>query len=118
VIDYSEIDPGVRRLVRWLNELGFETTDSGDGVSKPDMECALAVPNVAIVMGDKGDLIHNADCLHAELVKLGVFLNKSRSIQASYDPDDGSCIILLLGVSDADLPAGVGEDAGTEGGER
>lgn len=33
-IDYDEIDPGVRRLVRLLRDNGFETCDSGDGVSK------------------------------------------------------------------------------------
>jgi len=33
-IDFSLLDPGIRRTVAWLRGLGFETTDSGDGVSK------------------------------------------------------------------------------------
>ena len=33
-IDYGELDPGIRETVRRLNEEGFETCDSGDGVSK------------------------------------------------------------------------------------
>lgn len=28
-------DPGIRRVVAWLRERGFKTTDSGDGVTKP-----------------------------------------------------------------------------------
>jgi len=33
-IDAMTLDPGVRSLVMWLRSLGYETTDSGDGVSK------------------------------------------------------------------------------------
>ena len=40
------LDPGIRDLVVWMVSLGIPTSDSGDGVSKPDMECALKVPNV------------------------------------------------------------------------
>ena len=29
------LDPGIRRLVTLLRAHGFETTDSGDGVTKP-----------------------------------------------------------------------------------
>jgi hypothetical protein len=34
-VNYEELDPGIREIVRALNDVGFETTDSGDGVSKP-----------------------------------------------------------------------------------
>ena len=33
-INYDDLDPGIRRTVHWLRAHGFETTDSGDGVSK------------------------------------------------------------------------------------
>lgn len=33
-IDYSELDPGICYVVQWLREAGFNTSDSGDGVSK------------------------------------------------------------------------------------
>ena len=33
-IDYTELDPGIRKLVRLLRDNGFETTDSGDGAFK------------------------------------------------------------------------------------
>lgn len=32
--NYDELDPGIRHVVRLLRSYGFETTDSGDGVSK------------------------------------------------------------------------------------
>lgn len=34
-MSYDECDPGIRDIVRKVNEAGFTTTDSGDGVSKP-----------------------------------------------------------------------------------
>lgn len=48
-IDYSQLDPGIRVLVWFLNDVGFTTTDSGDGVSKdPDPECVYPAPHVHI----------------------------------------------------------------------
>lgn len=53
-INYEELDPGIREIVRRLRELGWDTTDSGDGASKPDMECAMPFANVAIATSVKG----------------------------------------------------------------
>lgn len=33
-VPYDDLDPGIRAIVRSLNEAGLVTTDSGDGVSK------------------------------------------------------------------------------------
>lgn len=48
--DYEALDPGIRAAVRHLRAHGFETTDSGDGVSKPadwfESGEALRVPHV------------------------------------------------------------------------
>ena len=33
-LNYAELDPGIRRVVAMLRHFGFETTDSGDGVTK------------------------------------------------------------------------------------
>ena len=48
--DYETLDPGIRDIVRKVNAAGFETTDSGDGVSKPrdwyDSGEALPFPHV------------------------------------------------------------------------
>jgi len=50
-IDYDEIDPGIRDVVRRLREAGYNTTDSGDGVTKfaeggEAMDCALPYAHV------------------------------------------------------------------------
>lgn len=46
-IDYDALDPGIRAVVQAINEWGWVTTDSGDGVSKPaDHECVLRFPHV------------------------------------------------------------------------
>ena len=46
----DEITPGIARFVALLQENGFETVDSGDGVSNVEcfMSCALETPNVTI----------------------------------------------------------------------
>lgn len=52
-VAYEELDPGIRDIVRRVNQAGFETTDSGDGVSKPqewfDSGEALPFPHVVAV---------------------------------------------------------------------
>ena len=115
MIDYSEIDPGVRRLVRWLNERGYETCDSGDGSKAPEMECAFAVANVTIE-AHPASLANCADMLRHDLGRLGIAIvpmgsegEDTRCIQAGYCPATGRAWIDLFGVSDADLPAGIGE---------
>lgn len=53
-VPYDELDPGIAATVRWLNEAGFVTVDSGDGVTKlaagaPEPCCHVnPVPHVHI----------------------------------------------------------------------
>ncbi len=98
------LDPGIRKTVEWLNECGFETTDSGDGVSKVGMECALDVPNVFMEV-TPDSMVEEARRLHALLQDRGVDFGQyaDASIQASFDPVDGSSILELYGVDDAML---------------
>ena len=101
------LDPGIVEVVAFLRRHGFRTTDSGDGRSKGDtMDCALDVPNVAMVC-EPGTLLAEADRLRATLEAAGVALTTENapSIQASYDPVDGSAVVLLLGLDDAALIA-------------
>ncbi len=44
-IDLNELDPGIRRTVAFLREHGFDTTDSGDGVSKFQPDSRWYVPD-------------------------------------------------------------------------
>lgn len=46
-LNYEEMDPGIRDVVKALNEAGFETTDSGDGSKAATDEDAFAFPHVA-----------------------------------------------------------------------
>lgn len=50
--NYAELDPGIRDIVRMLNDAGLATTDSGDGVSKsPEWyECGEAMPFPHVVV--------------------------------------------------------------------
>lgn len=114
VFDPDALDPGIRRTVMALRVSGFRTTDSGDGVSKPDMACALPVPNVYMVV-DAPVMVAEADRLLVvltDLVKPGTLEATEMAdghevmrvtIEASYCPTDGVAILALHGVSDADL---------------
>lgn len=105
MIDYEALDPGIRETVRWLNAEGFETSDSGDGHSKRDMECAQPFPHVAVpIMPEL--LVKGADLLRELLASRGITLSaiggENPCIQASYDPAaGGSAFIVLMNVDDS-----------------
>lgn len=92
-VNYAELDPGIRDRVRILNEHGFETTDSGDGVSKrPDPGEVLRFPHVAAVT-EPARLISDAESLFS-LTKLVPQL-AGGTVEASYNPDDGVALLLI-----------------------
>lgn len=95
-IDYEALDPGVREQVRALRDAGFDTTDSGDGVSKftgdhPDRGCAMPVPNIAA----RTRLTSMVTDAHLMVDILG----PDWVVQASYTTDDRS--VVLLATKDA-----------------
>jgi hypothetical protein len=107
-LDYETLDPGIRKVVRWLRENGFHTTDSGDGVTKRDMACAFDMPNVAMTTESKYELFDEADRLWRMLKRrLPERMHVEIHIEASYDPMDESCVILLLRLHDGMLPLGL-----------
>lgn len=96
----DNLSPNVTRLVRFLNDHGFITTDSGDGSNfEAGMECAVPEPMVAIQV-DPSYLVTEAQRLHVLLQSRGVRFEDGPVIQATYDPHDQSSIILLLNVVD------------------
>jgi len=98
----SDLDPGVRELVAFLRANRFETTDSGDGVTKVEALTegeALDYPHVVIVVEDSCNLVQEADRLLNVLIDAGVELDHG-GIEASYDPLDGSSILLIQDVED------------------
>ena len=103
--DYDKLDPGIRFTVKWLHERGFTTTDSGDGSKAGEMEGALDIPHVAIKPGGEEheypyaiNLAHlaqqTANRLREELWDDGRHVEPG-TIQATYDPFDGSWVIML-----------------------
>lgn len=106
------LTPGIRRTVAMLNEHGFHTTDSGDGVTNvaAGMDDALPYPNVAILVTPAAMLIAEALRLHDLIQARGICVEpmgedpQMPAIQATFDPavpDYG--VIMLTGVDDAKL---------------
>lgn len=65
-LDYATLDHGIRDVVRGLVALGYDTTDSGDGVSKTGMGCALPyrhvvamVPSTVVRLSDAARFAEN-----------------------------------------------------------
>lgn len=99
----AALDPGIRRTVTWLRSLGFETTDSGDGASKVgEMECAVDFPHVHMLGTTFGGLIDTAKRLR-EACRSANLPIESGTIQATYDPFDGSAVVSLYGIDDAKI---------------
>jgi len=106
-LDYSTLTLGIRRTVALVRSWGFETTDSGDGVTniQAGMEGAMTVPNVYITVLPSC-LIAEADRLLRELFNVGIDADtqgpdNAPCIQAMYEPYNNSAGILHMGVDDA-----------------
>lgn len=85
----ADLDPGIRAVVLRLRSAGFETTDSGDGVSKPVDERVFEVPHVACRAV--------ADSLlgfFGEARRLLRVLGPPWRVEASYCPNDDSALLL------------------------
>lgn len=103
--ELNVIDPGVRNLVVWLRSRSFNTTDSGDGITKINAGNidALDVPHVFMRVAD-------ASLLYAEALRLQYVLwtehgikRQPGRVEASYDPANGIAVLSLTGISDTDL---------------
>ena len=116
-LDYSQLNPGMRHIVAMLRHHGFVTTDSGDGFTNAasGMEGTMDVPHVVCVVKPT-QMIGEADRLRAVMAEL-IKDPAPGTIQASYDPSDGSAVLLLLGVDDSALSGGLLEFARTLMGE-
>lgn len=94
MIEYNELDPGIRWVVIWLNKIGFETTDSGDGRTKPPGPDVLPYAHVAI-KSSPTSLLSDADHLRRRIDDARPGGSVMPSIQATYDPADQSAVILV-----------------------
>lgn len=94
----EDLDQGIRGLVVALNEAGFETTDSGDGVSKSG-EDVIPFPHVAIVVS-KERMAAEADRLRKWMADRRMLVNQQGIagywyIEASYDPFVEDAVIFI-----------------------
>lgn len=94
--NFDELDPGIAATVLKLRAAGFETTDSGDGISKFKLgiadETTIPFPHIA-VQSSRFGIIDDADRLHVFLKAHG--LHDGAQIEATYDPADQSAILLV-----------------------
>lgn len=114
-VDYAALAPGIRRTVRWLRSLGYETTDSGDGKANQaaGMTCAEpwgGVPMVAMVLhGAPLMVFHEANYLYHTLGQFDLVGPAAPGeVQLTYSPGDGTTVLLLTGVDDDLLPPHLG----------
>lgn len=94
MIDYACLDPGIVEAVRFLNEIGYQTTDSGDGVTKfakglPD-DCAIPFPHVVCSGAVGSNLVLSAMSLRDEL---RAKFNEDWDVQVSYDTKDRQVLL-------------------------
>jgi hypothetical protein len=114
-IDYDDLDPGIRRVVRLLNQHGFVTSDSGDGSKAGVMECAVDYPMVVVVPTSRGE--DEAHDIHGLLV--GASRDPSvweqtmerpfAQVEYFYHPHTQTGLISITGFADRDLIDGAGE---------
>lgn len=90
-------DPGIRDLVARLRDAGYQTTDSGDGVSKPDVGRVLDIPHVFIRLGNDEDLGHRARCLMGKMESWGYRAADGWHVEATYSTADGIAMLAALG---------------------
>lgn len=85
-IDYDSLDSGIRDIVKQLREAGFETTDSGDGVSKPVEERAFDCLHVAAVV--------RATEMIPESRRFYALLGADWHVEATYFPQSETTLLL------------------------
>jgi hypothetical protein len=104
-VKYSALDPGIREVVRLLRGWGFDTTDSGDGVTKPlDFEGVLRIPHVHCVHDLADDVFEAARFMREHLLALGL-TDEHFQVQVLFDPCPGNdgLTISLFNLNDETL---------------
>jgi len=88
----AKLDPGISTLVQLLQANGFNTTDSGDGKSKPPEERAVEFPHVFCVSSKDG-LVKDCDLVLAVLKQQGI---EDFTVEGNYNPEDETPVIMIL----------------------
>jgi hypothetical protein len=104
----SDINPGIRKTVEWLNGHGFRTTDSGDGETHM-AECDRPYPYVSIILDSPDDIVPEVDRLAGLLAEMGVAVGaldehgNGPYIQGMYAYGAGPAMIDMINISDKTL---------------
>lgn len=98
----NQIQIGMRDTVLWVRSLGFNTTDSGDGVTNVEagMEGAMDIPHVFMPIASDGMAYGEADRLWEAVCEKGLGDHPDVDIQLSYSPKDGVSTLGLFGIND------------------
>lgn len=101
--EVAKLDPGIRKVVMWMRGHGFETTDSGDGITKLDAGDfeALDEPHVFVKV-EFDEMVAESKRLLGLLRELGLEVGPG-DVQASYDPVDESSVLMLVGIDDEEM---------------
>lgn len=82
----AKLDPGIRETVVRVNEAGFETTDSGDGVSKPADCRVFDCPHVIVKVSPAEGV--------SESHRLLKLLGDPWIVECSYSANDEACVLI------------------------
>ena len=89
-MDYAKLDPGIREIVRLLRYAGFDTADSGDGISKSENDYergyALRTPHVFSVVAP--------DQMINETERLQILLGDAWDVEVSFSPKNHVAFLL------------------------
>jgi hypothetical protein len=88
-VNLQDLDPGVRQDVLNLNLAGFQTTDSGDGVSKPANLRAFNIPHIVIIPAERSDFKREAD--HARAI-----LGPGWDVEVSWSTRDRTTFLMAI----------------------
>lgn len=113
-IDYDDLDPGIRRVVRLLNQHGFRTSDSGDGSKAATMPCAVDYPMVVIPVDGQGEMVADRvfrlltthSTISWEPTMTGL---RYPQVDYCYLPAYGNGVVTVQNLLDVDLIDGAGE---------
>lgn len=88
-----EISPGIRAAVKWFNDRGYVTTDSGDGTNYLNgMEDAFPYDHVFIQLQDTNCLAQQTNHIFDSLKEVGCL---NVEVELMYSPKDELAIIMV-----------------------
>jgi len=105
-LDYEQLDPGIREVVRLLRAYGYDTTDSGDGVSKHLLDPeVIPYPHVFVQL-ERSGMVGEVDQIRSLLEWRGIAFEPVGEdpwrphLQLTWDPVSEVAVLEVGGVVD------------------